>query len=357
MAVTRWRGAIYIDVYVNLPGRKSKRIRRRAPIQTKKDAAAYERKVLADEYRLAGKSEKTFAEFVRVEFKAYALANNSPAEVLRKKKALEYHLLPAFGALYLRDIGVREIDAYKALKLLSLKPKTVANHLSVLRRALSLAKEYGEIDSVPVVRMPKTPHQKFDFLTFEEAERFIRAASPRWRAMVTIAISTGLRIGELRALRWDDVDLERGSITVRHNATVEQKVKAPKNDKFREVPLSDGARAVLRSHRHLRGPLVFCKEDGSMFQEYECKPGVKTTSKHANIGRIVYWHVLRHTFASHLAMRGVPMRTLQELLGHSSLAMTQRYAHLAPNVPREAVRLLDLPAPRLGNNTGTEVVQ
>lgn len=357
MTVTRWRGALYADFYVKLPGRKPRRVRKKSPVQTVAAAKAYERQLVEAEHRLAGKPEKTFAEFVRVEYKSYALANNSPAEILRKKRVLEYHLLHAFGEMYLRDISAREIDAYKALKLLTLKPKTVANHLSVLRRALSLAKEYGDVESVPTIRMPKPEQQKFDFLTYEEAERFIAAALPRWRTMIAVALGTGLRVGELRALRWEDVDLERGVIRVCRNATVDDAVKAPKNGTFREVPLSERAASALRAHRHLRGPLVFCHENGRMLKEHECKHGPKTASRRAGIGRTVYWHVLRHTFASHLAMRGVPMRTLQELLGHSSLAMTQRYAHLAPNVPREAVKLLDLPAPQLGLGTYREQEQ
>jgi len=345
MAVTTFRNEIWIDVYVRLPGRKPRRIRRRSPVQTKKGAAAYERQILEAEYRLGGKEERTFGDFARNELKAYARANNSPAEIDRKKKALETHLLPFFQHMYLRDITAREVEAYKAEKTAAkLAPKTIANHLSVLRRALTLAREYKEIDVVPVVKAPPVPEQPFDFLTFEEADAFIAAASPKWKAMVTVAIRTGLRIGELRALRWEDVELERGVLHVRRNATIDMKTKAPKNNRFRDVPLSEEARAALRGHRHLRGPLVFCCSDGAMFEEYECKPGVKTTSKKA-IGRTVYWHVLRHTFASHLAMRGVSLRTIQELMGHQSITQTQRYAHLSPNVPREAVKLLDMPAP------------
>jgi integrase len=344
MTVTRWRNALYVDVYVNLPGRKPRRIRKRSPIQTKKAALAYERELLEAAYRLGGESEKTFAEFVRNEFKAYATANNSPAERLRKKRVLEFHLLPWFGDEYLRDIGAKDVEAYKAEKLKTLKPKTVANHLSVLRKALSLAKEYGDIDVVPLFRMPVVAQQKFDFLSFEEAELFISSARPNFRTMLLLAIHTGLRVGELRALRWENVDLGRGVIHVRESATIADAIKPPKNNRFRDVDLSDRALTALKAHRHLRGPFVFCHSDGSILKEHECKHGPKTACRRAKL-RTVGWHVLRHTFASHLAMRGVSMRTLQELLGHGSLAMTQRYAHLSPNVPREAVKLMDLPVP------------
>ncbi len=352
MAVTNFRGEVWVDVYVRLPGRRPKRIRRKSPIQTRKAAAAYEREILEREYRLGGKSEKTFAEFAKNEFRDYARANNSPAEIDRKKKVLEVHLLQFFGPMYLRDIGARDVEAYKAEKMKvvpgkgPLAPKTVANHLSVLRKALALAKEYGELEVVPTVKMPRIPPQVVDFLTFEEAERFIAMSDAAWRGMFTVAIRTGLRIGELRALRWTDVDVERGVIHVRQNATINGKLKAPKNNRFRDVPLSDDARNALKAHHHQRGAFVFCDATGNMLLEHECKHPCRRASANAKLGRVVYWHVLRHTFASHLAMRGVPMRTIQELLGHASFAMTQRYAHLAPHVPRDAVKLLDIRHPK-----------
>ena len=251
--------------------------------------------------------------------------------------------------MYLSDIGVKDVEAYKAEKIgadlpekLRLAPKTVANHLSVLRKALKLAKDYGEIQNVPSFTMPKIPPQDFDHLSFEEAEAFVAAADPDWRAMFLLAIRTGLRIGELRALRWSDVDMDRGLVHVRQNATIDGKIKAPKNNTFREVPLSDEARAALKAHpRHVRSTFVFYQTNGAMLLEHHCKHPCRRASAKAKLGRVVYWHVLRHTFASHLATRGVPMKTIQDLLGHGSLAMTQRYAHLAPNVPRDAVRLLD----------------
>ncbi len=346
MVVRRIKGELWIDVYVRQPGRKPRRLRRRSPVQTQKGAAAFERQTLEQEYSLGGRTARTVADFAIDDFANYCRANNSSAEYDRKEKAMRGHLLPAFGELYLADVQQRDIDAYKAAKA-HLAPKTIANHLSVLRKLLALAKEYGDLAEVPKIQMPRIPDTAFDFLTFDEADRVVAAADEgQWRTMILVAVRSGLRIGELRALRWENVDLVRGAIHVRENATILGKTKAPKNLRFRHVPIGPETVAALKAHRHLRGDFVFCKEDGAMLLEHECKHPCKRASKRAGIGRIVYWHVFRHTFASHLAMRGVPLKAIQELLGHSSMTMTNRYAHLAPAVLSDVVKMLEEPAPK-----------
>src|SRR5206468_684243 len=116
-------------------------------------------------------------------------------------------------------------------------------------------------------------------------------------------------------------------------------VGTPKSGRNREIPLSDDALKALKAHRHLRGELVFCAANGRGLLENECKWPVWRTCKRAGL-REIGWHALRHTFASHLVMRGVPLKAVQELLGHRDIRTTMRYAHLAPGARREAVESL-----------------
>jgi integrase len=167
--------------------------------------------------------------------------------------------------------------------------------------------------------------------------------------MILVALRTGMRIGELMALQWQDVDLVAGRITVRHNV-VWGHHGTPKSGKPREIPLSNDALAALKSHRHLRGALVFCDDGGHLLTEGEVRHPLWRACKRAGLRQIT-WHVCRHSFASHLVMRGVPIRAVQELMGHSTILMTMRYAHLAPEVTRDAVQLLDLDGQSLGRAT------
>ena len=144
----------------------------------------------------------------------------------------------------------------------------------------------------------------------------------------------------LMGLGWTSGDdLVAGRITVRQNI-VWGHVGTPKSGKPREIPLGDEVRAALKAHRHLRGPLVFCDLDGRVLTEGETRGPLWRACKRAGL-RPITWHVARHTFASHLVMRGGTMSAVQELLGHSTILMTMRYAHLGPEVVRETVRLLD----------------
>jgi integrase len=118
------------------------------------------------------------------------------------------------------------------------------------------------------------------------------------------------------------------------------KFDTPKSGKPREVPLSEDARIALKRHRHLRGELVFCDADGRPFTHRVAMRMLWRALKRAGL-RLLGWHSLRHTFASQLAMAGAPLKAIQELLGHANIQMTMRYAHLSPEIARDAVQLLD----------------
>jgi len=105
---------------------------------------------------------------------------------------------------------------------------------------------------------------------------------------------------------------------------------------------------MLKEERHLKGPYVFCDDTGAPRRPGPSERGLTRALKAAGITREhgnISWHDLRHTYASHLVMRGTPLKVVQELLGHATIEMTMRYAHLSPEAKREAVQCLDLPPP------------
>lgn len=346
------------------------RIRKKSPVNTKRGAEAYERKLRQELLAggMASEKEKSKTQETRTDeaparsvpmlhafakefLEVYAATNNKPSEVESKRMILRHHLVPFFKDRRLDEIDVRSIETYKAQKLKSgLAAKSINNHLTVLRRLLVVASEWTLLEGVPRVKWLRAPEPEFDFLDFEEAESLRQGADEEWQTMITIAMKTGLRLGELLALRWSDVDFTAAKIVVRRSVA-RGIIGTPKNGRSREVPLTAEAMRVLKAHRHLRGELVFANEEGCMRSKGACKRPLWRACKQGGLRRIG-WHVLRHTFASHLAMRGVPLKVIQELLGHQTMEMTMRYAHLAPAVHRQAVTVLDLPAGS-GHQMGT----
>lgn len=343
------------------------RIRRRSPVDTKRGALDFERRLrqqlLDGTFEIDKEVEPTqeiptFAAFAVEFLSTYARANNKPSEIHSKETMLRVHLTPAFGKLKLTEVDMRSIERYKAKKLDSgLSPKSVNNTLTCLRRMLVLAMEWGLLKELPRVKWLKAPKPEFDFLDFEEAERLLKHADEEWRPMLVVALKTGLRLGELLALRWEDVDLIAGRLMVRR-AVARGIIGTPKSGKPREVPLSGDAVKALKACSHLKGELIFGGEGGEMLTKNGTKHPLWRACKRAGL-RLVGWHCLRHTFASHLAMRGVPLISVQQMLGHSTIEMTMRYAHLAPAVNRQAVDLLDQPtagAEKFGHLMGTKAV-
>jgi len=159
--------------------------------------------------------------------------------------------------------------------------------------------------------------------------------APHSRAMALLALNTGMRLGEILGLQWEAVDLDNGLILLTET----------KSGKRREIPTNQATREVLVGvPRHIRSPYVFCWPDGRRYTTIA--HGFARAVKRAGLSDVVF-HTLRHTFASRLVMAGVDLVTVKELLGHASLAMVLRYAHLSPGHRRRAVLVLDAPADRI----------
>ena len=266
---------------------------------------------------------------------------NKPSSVESKESILRLHVLPSYGDYRLDKLDYGAIEDLKVELAQKLSHKTINNVLTVVRRMLVVARKRGLIDAVPEIEWLKVPPPPFDFLTFEEADRLVTASKgeEEWQTMILTGLRTGLRRGELLGLRWEDVDLVTGRLMVRQSI-VRGRIVTPKSGRLREIPLGDQVLSALKKHRHLRGPLVFCKLSGCAFTRGDVKHPLNRATRRAGL-RHIGWHVLRHTFASHLVMRGVPLKVVQELMGHATIEMTMRYAHLSPAISREAVRLLD----------------
>jgi len=340
MSARKIRNSWWVDFRFN-----HRRYRVKSPDNAKAGAEAYEailrcKLSRGEKIREEEKQIVTFEDFLLDWLRVYAKPNNKASE-LRSKEVIGYrHLIPAFGKLALEDVQGGEIERYKAKKIAEgLHPKTINNHLTVLRRCLRSAQEWGNIERLPVIKLLKTPPPETHFLSEEEERVFLGAAQDgSVRLMFLTALHTGMRMGELIGLDWSAIDFERGTVCVRQSI-VRGVFGTPKSNRVRFIPLTDTLARLLLERRKKSG-LVFGREDGSPLSDSMLKKMIWKVCDDAGMGRLG-WHRLRHTFASRLVSRGVHLRAVQQLLGHASIVMTERYVHLAHTVLTDAIRVLE----------------
>ena len=345
MPVRKTRGRWHVDI--NFQG---VRYRPRCPENTKASAQAYEavlRRRLArgesiDNLKDTARekeSSKIFKEAAWQWYKTYVKTNTKPSVQRSYEMTLRVHLVPQFGSRKLDTLTSLDIEEYKAEKLRKgLAPKSVNNHLAILSKLLKDCKSWLWMKSVPQITWLKVPPQPYDFLTHQETRRLLdmnRESS--WHDMILCAVRTGMRRGELKALRWKDIDLKRRKITVRRSLVCGVE-SSPKNNRVRHIPILDDLFGVMTS-RSQTSEYVFPGENGGPLLEHKCTQGLHAACRSAGL-RLIGWHTLRHTFASQLAAESVPIPAIQTLLGHSTIEMTMRYSHLSSSTLQTTISAL-----------------
>lgn len=231
----------------------------------------------------------------------------------------------------LGNIPLRELDEIAIAKMASyladkgLKQSSINRYRAYIRRVLNVAhKKWRALDRVPYIQNTKEVPKRFKVYSLEEEKLILSIPNPEFVALGVILFDTGLRLSEALRLRMSEVDFATNLITVWSDAT--------KGDKTRSVPMTSRVRALLE-----RRTLPFAFKDGHeverIWKRFRKKQGIEGG------GWII--HAMRHTFASRLVQRGVDLYTVKTLLGHSTITVTERYAHLNPQRLVHAMRVLE----------------
>jgi len=313
MGVFKKNGDWWIDCYVN-GRRKREKIDPNTRLAETVLQKRKEVKVLFDDL------VKQYLKFA----KTYKRSYRTNVDQLR-------HLLEFFGDKYLAEITTHLVENYVSQRKQKVKEATVNRELALLKHMFTKAIEWGIVTHNPAkaVKFFKESPMMLRYLTNEEMDRLLTAAPGHLKPILIAALNTGMRRGEILNLRWENVDFKAGVITLVHT----------KNGDKRHIPISPTLReALLNVPRHFRSPYVFCNKDGKPY--WELKRSFKTALKTAAIENFRF-HGLRHTFASHLVMNRVDLLTVKELLGHKTLEMTLRYAHLSSDHKKKAILSLE----------------
>jgi integrase len=350
-----------VDVMTRLPNGTRYRERRRLAVRARSVAQRWgeerERHLLQHGPPQPNKEVPTLQVFAQRFVDGHARANRQkPSSIAAKEMLLRVYLVPSLGHKRLNAITNEDVQRLKQTMVVK-AAKTVNNALTVLSMLLKKAIEWDVIDRMPCrIQLLPVYRSAAAFHDFEQYDRLVQTAmnlDQQTHVIVLLGGDAGLRCGEMIALEWADVDLAKRQLCVQRSDW-NGEVTMTKGGRLRHLPLTIALTGALREHRHLRGPRVLCQADGTPLTRQIVQTRVKHAAKRSNVRHGV--HILRHTFCSHLAMRGAPARAIQELAGHSELGMTQRYMHLSPAALDAAIGLLDgRHGDGRGNRWATEV--
>jgi integrase len=279
-----------------------------------------------------------------------------------RKKAVLALWAKTHGTTPLDQIGQTAIDAtVKELQFLGRANQTINNRMGELRRLLDCAARLDVLPKIPKIHWPKylKHKERLAWLTQEQVSKLLAPqlgimAQPLYRTLFLLGVHAGLRIGEIRALRWCDVDLENRMLTIRWQVVQKNMLTPPKNKKIRVIPITDQLYQALADLK--AGPsyefVIWSDTSPKIPRSYETiarwwKNALLITGlwddknpEKDQLPRDATPHCWRHTFATHLARAGVPAATLQDLLGHETITQSARYVQRFQGDNIEAIRKL-----------------
>lgn len=292
--------------------------------------------------KLKEKEETTFGE-AGDEFIKWAKANKK--DWVNDESRLKNHLKPSLGNIRLIDISPFLLEKVKSeLFKKELSPKTVHHCLTLVRSIYNKASDWGLYSGkIPTakVQFPKVNNRRERFLSYEEAKQLLDALnkiSSQVHGQALISLHCGLRFGEIAKLIWADVDMDNEIINIKN-------AKGDDRHAYITKPVKDVLERLDEINTYKPNSLIFTSKQEEQ-QKQVSSTYYRTVEKlNLNEGisdsrQKVVFHSLRHTFASWLAIQGTSLYEIKELMGHRSIEMTERYAHLLPDVKRKAVNRL-----------------
>jgi len=324
MAIYKVKDTWYIDFYVD--GR-----RKRKAVGSRKDAenalATVKADILRGEYRFKKDRKIRFEDFAK-EYLDYAKINKRSWG--RDDSSLK-RLVPHFGDLLLSKISPHHIEEYKKSRLDDrINPSTINRELACLKHMFTIAERFGKFEGknpVKEVNFLQERKRIMKILNKDEIGRLVDAAIGPIKPIIIMALNTAMRKGEILDLRWNDIDFIEHYIYL----------KKTKSNVMRKVPMNSIVSGMLKKIKR-EDDYVFTNPATGLRYSDIFHP-FKAACEKAKI-RDLRFHDLRHTAASLMVMGGVDLVTVKEILGHSTIEMTMRYAHPTPENKRKAVSVL-----------------
>ena len=345
---------LFIDIRYRDSSGKRRRFRRDAQVQTAVAARAEERRLLAYlgehgelpkvvEERVPQKTDANVTTF------GDAIDRFERTVLLMKKPSTRLGYLELLGNGTIEPLRRRPLTEIDLAAVMDLDAKLVKQRAStsrrrnfhvVIRSVLRSAVAEGRLADMPKLpKLPKVGRTVVDAFPISEIAKVLAAAGPRARLAIALAVYAGLRAGEVRGLRWADVNLKTRTLIVRRAITKREEA-APKSGHERLIPIAGPLAALLEAAGPRAGQQPVAPTGlGKVWGESGLRQAFRRACKRAGL-REYRFHALRHAFVTELFRRGAPAPAVQALAGHASLAVTERYAHVAERDLRSAIAVL-----------------
>jgi integrase len=334
-------GVWYIDYSFN-----GKRVRKKVGTSKKMADLALndiELRITKREFLGIAEQKKMLFDKLCDDYLDFSKANKASSSYRRDTISIK-NLSKCFGTRMISEMTASDLERYKIERSKEVSMATVNRELSCIKHMFNKAVHWGYLTRNPLrdVQDFKEPPGRVRYLTDVEIEILLNSCFGHIKNIVTVALNTGMRKGEILNLRWQDVDLRNRLIIIRN----------AKNNESRTIPINETLHDMFRMLIPTTdGEYIFANKEGKPFGDV--RTSFRNALRRAGI-KDFRFHDLRHTFASKLVMRGVDIRTVQTLLGHKDIAMTMRYSHLSDSHLKEAVKKLEV-GTKLAQETSTRM--
>lgn len=312
-------------------------------------------------------ADLTFENFIEEWHEKYALRHLSPTTLQNHNIMLRKHILPIFGYRKIKEINVRQgIDFIQKLEEKGLAPSSIKRIKNILNSIFNVALKWEIIQKNPIkdVTVPKSRKEDIEIFSEEEIQVLLQVLEkepPRSKVLIKLALSTGMRKGELLGLQWEDINFEEGIIKVANSLKyingVGYMLGTTKTKKTRIITIDNSTVHMLKDYRRTKlkekliigdkwkdsdynfifttmyGTPIFLDSPNRIFKKILQRNNLKITK----------FHALRHTHATFLLLKGINVKVIQERLGHSNINMTlDTYTHVLKEMDKEAVEHFDV---------------
>jgi len=264
------------------------------------------------------------------------------------KGVINKYLLPEFSGEKIENITSDRVFRLRdRIVLMGKAPSTVNKQIGVLKQIMKYAMEMKVIHTNPCLPVKEIKHQakEREFWDIGDIDIFSKSAN-NWHYydMCMFAINTGMRLGEIASLKFQDINIKSKQIRVNTSMQFNGIIVSTKTNQARTIPMNDPTVKILKRaiKGKSNGDLIFTNEADSKinvnnFNERKIRPYLKSLG----LDKVIVFHGFRHTFASHFMMNGGNIFDLQKLLGHKDIASTMVYAHLSPEHLSESIKLIN----------------